>query len=314
MESAFNPVKRNRGFWAAILLIYMLPLVLRVNGQNLNTDTIKSGNNNLGKAIGISAVYYGTSTWLMSNLWYKGRERVPFHFYNDNNGWMQVDKFGHAFGAYVYSYTGYHFMLNSGFSRKEALWFGASLGFMLQVPIEILDGIHEGYGFSTGDMMANFLGSAFVLSQELLFGEQAVKYKFSYRETGYARRANGFLGTTTLNRILKDYNGHTYWFSMPLNKVISREGLPEWLCLSVGYGAKGMYGEFENISEYKGVPIPETIRYRQLLVSPDIDWTRIKTDSGFLRTVFKALTFVKFPFPAVEFNSKGELNGYWFYY
>jgi hypothetical protein len=50
------------------------------------------------------------------------------------------------------------------------------------------------------------------------------------------------------------------------------------------------------------------------LVSPDIDWTRIKTDSGFLRTVFKALTFVKFPFPAVEFNSKGELNGYWFYY
>src|SRR5690606_18450101 len=155
---------------------------------------------------------------------------------------------------------------HAGFSRKEALWYGGTLGFVLQAPIEIMDGIHEGYGFSAGDMLANFIGSAMVVGQELIFKEQVARFKFSYSETGYSRRANGYLGTTSLNRILKDYNGHTYWLSVPVNKLIRNEILPDWLSISAGYGAKGMFGEFENISDYNGVQFPETIRYRQFLI------------------------------------------------
>ena len=115
-----------------------------------------------------------------------------------------------------------------------------------------MDGIHEGWGFSWGDMAANVFGSGLVIGQELIWNEQLIKYKFSYWESSYSKRANGYLGKTTLDRLLKDYNGHIYWFSIPINKIIQQNGIPSWLNFAVGYGANGMFGEYENISTYKG--------------------------------------------------------------
>jgi hypothetical protein len=90
-----------------------------------------------------------------------------------------------------------------------------------------------------------------------------------------------------MNRLLKDYNGHTYWLSMPINKIIYRKHLPPWLNIAFGYGANGMYGEFDNVTSYNSVAIPPTERYRQYLLSLDVDWPRIKTKSKFLKLVFK---------------------------
>ena len=218
------------------------------------------------------------------------------------------------FGSYAYSYIGYHGLLKLGASRKEALIYGSSLGFILQLPIEIMDGIHEGYGFSWGDVVANTMGSAIVFGQELLFNEQLVKSKFSYRESGYSKKSNGYFGETSINRFFNDYNGHTYWFSLPINKINKNDQLPEWLSIAAGYSANGMYGEFINVTSFDGVDIPEAIRYRQFLLSLDIDWTRINTNSRFLKIVLKGMTFVKLPFPALEYNSKGQFKGYWIYF
>lgn len=302
-------------FYIITFLILVVPLQnLQALDSRIPVDSLKTEKKMVYKALGYTSAYYAGSMIILGKTWYKDREKVPFHFYNDNRGYLQVDKFGHAFGAYFYSYIGFHYLLNSGYSKKQALIFGASLGFVLQAPIEIMDGIHEGYGFSWGDMLANASGSALVMGQELLFREQLIKYKFSARESEYSKKANGYLGTTVFNRLLKDYNAQTYWLSAPVNKLGFFEKLPEWLCLSVGYGANGMYGEFENITSYNGVEIPETIRYRQFLFSLDVDWSKIKTNSPFLRTVFKGLTFVKLPFPALEYNSMGNYKGYLIYW
>lgn len=177
-----------------------------------------------------------------------------------------------------------------------------------------MDGIHEGYGFSWGDIAANTMGSALVFGQELLFREQIVKYKFSYWESSYSQNSNGYYGETAMNRLFKDYNGQTYWLSMPVNKMVFKQRLPAWLNIAIGYGANGMYGEFENVSSYNGVAIPATERYRQYLLSLDIDWPRIKTRSNFLKVVFKGMSFIKLPFPTIEYNSKGRFKGYWIFY
>ena len=297
-----------------ILNLYLAPSVVRSQESNIRSDSLQVNNSTICKAAAYTSGYYAASLFLLSKTWYKDKKVVPFHFYNDTRGYLQVDKLGHTFGAYVYSYIGYHYLLNSGLTRKEALYFGATLGLILQTPIEIMDGIHEGYGFSWGDMAANTMGSALVFCQEVLFHEQVLKYKFSYSESSYSDKANGYLGKNNFDRLLKDYNGHTYWLSMPINKMVPHKKIPSWLCMAVGYGANGMYGEFGNITNYNGVDIPEAKRYRQYLLSLDIDWTKIKTDSKFLQIVLKALTFIKLPFPAIEYNSMGKFTSYWLYY
>lgn len=297
-----------------VCLLFIRPETLKAQDNSTSCDTTRK-NKTIGyKAIGFTTVYYAGSLYLLGETWYKNKERVPFHFYNDNAVYLQVDKFGHMFGSYVYSYFGYYGLLKLSTTRKDALIYGSTLGFVLQFPIEIMDGLHEGYGFSWGDIAANSMGSVLVSGQELLFKEQLIKYKFSYWESVYSTRANGYLGTNSFNRIFNDYNGHTYWLSCPINKIIPNKITPDWLNIAIGYGANGMYGEFENITSYNGVAIPETERYRQYLLSLDIDWTRIKTDSKFLQILFKGMTFIKLPFSALEYNSKGKLKGYWIYY
>ena len=287
---------------------------LKAQDTIAKSDSSQMNRKSLFRALTFTGVYYAGAMIVLQNTWYHDKEVVPFHFFNDNKGYLQVDKFGHAFGAYVESYIGYHLLLNSGVPKTKALIFGGSLGLVLQTPIEIMDGIHEGWGFSWGDMAANAIGSGLVIGNELLFHEQVVKYKFSYSESSYSRKANGFLGKTTMERLLKDYNGHTYWFSMPVNRLIFNKQIPKWLNIAAGYGANGMYGENENITSYKDVDIPATTRYRQYLLSLDIDWVKIKTNSGFLKVVLKGLTFIKLPFPALEYNSKGKFRGYWMYF
>lgn len=299
-----------------LFVIFMFVFSFSLNAQDsIAVQKSKQINNNLlCKSIAFGSVYYASSMLVLQNTWYRDRKVVPFHFYNDNEGFMQVDKFGHAFGAYFESYIAYHYLLHTGISKNDALIYGGMLGLVLQTPIEIMDGIHEGWGFSWGDMAANAFGSGLVVGQELLFKEQVVKFKFSYWESGYSQNANGYLGSTTLNRMLKDYNAHTYWLSFPVNKLIANKYLPNWLNIAVGYGANGMYGEYENITSYNGVIIPTTNRYRQYLLSLDIDWTKIKTKSKTLKLLLKGLTFVKLPFPALEYNSKGCFKIYGIYY
>jgi hypothetical protein len=260
-----------------VFLLGFIPLITSAQDSISKSDSNQQNRKTLYKAIAFESVYYAGAMLVLQNSWYKDRKVVPFHFYNDNKGYLQVDKFGHAFGAYVESYVGYHCLLNAGVSKSNALIYGGSLGLILQTPIEIMDGIHDGWGFSWGDMAANAIGSGLFAGQELLFNEQIVTYKFSYWESDYSHKANGYLGKTTMDRLLKDYNGHTYWFSMPVNKLIFNKHIPFWLNIAVGYGANGMYGENGNISEYNGVQIPATTRYRQYLLSLDIDWTKIKT-------------------------------------
>jgi len=228
--------------YVLISIIYLIPVFAKANEIEIDADSSKIERKTIHKAAAIAGAYYTGSIFTLNHTWYKDKPIVPFHFYNDNKGYLQVDKFGHMFGSYVYSTIGYYGLLNLGATRKEALIFGSTLGFVLQLPIEIMDGIHEGYGFSWGDIAANSMGSALVFGQELLFSEQVVKYKFSYWESNYARISNGYYGTTTMNRLLKDYNGHTYWFTMPISKIAVHQGLPPWLTVAVGLGTNVIIG------------------------------------------------------------------------
>ena len=65
-----------------------------------------------------------------------------------------MDKFGHAYGAYLMSYAGFKSLRWAGLSRSKTAIYGAGMGFLLQMPIEIWDGMYEGWGFSWSDVGA----------------------------------------------------------------------------------------------------------------------------------------------------------------
>ncbi|MGB3618565.1 MAG: DUF2279 domain-containing protein [Catalinimonas sp.] len=260
-----------------------------------------------------SALYAGSISYLWF-IWYRDKERVPFHFYDDSKGYLQVDKLGHTFGAYLQSYWGYRWLRSANVPKKHALLYGATLGIVLQTPIEVFDGMYEGWGFSWPDMAANALGSGIVAGQALLFDEQVVKMKFSFWRSPYADGANGYLGDSFAESLFLDYNGHTYWLTAPLGRLTGSRKLPPWLGVSVGYSAGGMFGEFRNRRSYQGQPLPDAARYRQFLLSLDVDWSRIPTRSRTLRRVFDTLFWLKVPFPALEINSRVGVRGHGVYF
>jgi len=261
---------------------------------------------------GASALYIGSMAYLQY-IWYKDHERVPFEFYNDLGGYNQIDKFGHIYGSYLESYIGFHSLLWSGVSRKKAVIYGGSLGFIMQLPIEIWDGMYEGWGFSWSDVGANTIGSLLVIGQELAFHDQIVKYKFTFSHSPYAPQANGYLGNG-FDEVFYDYNGHTYWFSTGINRLIKNDIIPDWVNIAVGYSAGGMFGEFENKTQYRGVAIPATERYRQFLFSFDIDFCNIPVRNKILKKLFNSMFMIKVPFPAIEINTKGQLRFHPLYY
>jgi hypothetical protein len=276
-----------------------------------DTVTIKKGRL-LTVASTATVLYLGSMAYLQY-VWYKDSRPVPFEFYNDLPGYNQIDKFGHIYSAYLESYIGFHSLLWAGVPRKKAIWYGGSFGFIMQLPIEIWDGMYEGWGFSWSDVGANTVGCLLVMGQEFAFHEQVVKYKLSFSPSPYAHQANGYLGHG-FDELFYDYNGHTYWLSVGINRLIKNNVVPKWLNVAVGYSAGGMFGEFRNKPSYQGVTIPETKRFRQFLLSLDIDFSKIHTNNKTLRWLFNNMFIIKVPCPTVEYNTKGQFKFYPVYY
>ena len=71
----------------------------------------------------------------LSFIWYKDQKRVPFHYYDDSKGYLQMDKAGHVYGAYRYTYAAYYALRWAGVDRKKALLYGGPIGLIFQTPI-----------------------------------------------------------------------------------------------------------------------------------------------------------------------------------
>ncbi len=262
----------------------------------------------LTTVVAVEAGVYSATMVGLNQLWYKGVPKSSFHFFNDNNEWLQMDKMGHTMTSYYVGKAGYEVLRWSGVNEKKSTWYGGTLGLFLLSSVEIFDAYSADWGFSTGDMIANTTGSALFIGQQLAWHEQRVLLKYSFHTTGYPSVRPNLLGSNLNEQLLKDYNGQTYWLSANVASFLSEETkFPKWLNFAVGYGADGMYGGHDNVFEKDGTTFDysATPRTRQFYLSLDVDLTRIKTKSKFANTLLGAFGFIKFPFPALEINSNG---------
>lgn len=258
------------------------------------------------------AVLASTALIGLNQLWYADYPKSDFHFINDNSQWMQMDKVGHLYSSYHIGRFGAEALNWSGGSKKNQLIYGASLGFVFLTTVEVMDGFSSEWGASMGDVVANASGTALYVSQELIWNEQRITPKFSFHKTNYANYRPDLLGSNTTEQILKDYNGQTYWFSVNLHSFSKNSKIPKWLNVALGYGAEGMIGE-NDAKNTLIFPIKQE-NYRQFYISLDLDLTKIKPKSHFLKTIFSVLNTVKIPAPTFEYSPHRGFQFYALYF
>jgi hypothetical protein len=253
-------------------------------------------------ALGTEIVLYSTTMYALNDLWYKDYPKSSFHWINDNYNWLQMDKVGHATTAYQVGMLGKDLMWWGGVSEKKALWYGGLYGAFFLTTIETLDGFSKEWGASWGDLIANTSGTFVFIGQELLWKEQKIQMKYSFKASKYAKYRPDLLGSNFLQQSIKDYNGQIYWLSFNIN-AFKNTSLPDWLNVALGYGADGMYN---------GNPNEEGTN-REFYASLDINLRKIKTEKKFLDKALKIFSFVKVPMPALKL-SQNRLNIYPLHY
>jgi Predicted periplasmic lipoprotein (DUF2279) len=248
----------------------------------------------------------------LNQLWYADFPRSNFHFINDNADWLQMDKAGHVFSAYHIGRASSEMLQWSGVGKKKQLAYGYGLGFVFLTAVEVMDGFSSQWGASSGDVIANATGTALYVSQELVWNEQRITPKFSFHTTHYALMRPNVLGKSFTEQILKDYNGQTYWLSINLYSFAKESKIPKWLNLALGYGADGILAGNQVTQSF--LSLSQTERNRQFYLSLDVDLTKIKTQSHFLKTLFSVLNTVKIPAPTIEISNSKGVRGHFLYF
>lgn len=262
----------------------------------------------------VAGGYAGSMTWLYTQ-WYKNYPTSKFHFFNDNNEWLFMDKYAHCWDAYSIAKPLYRIYRWGGLNNKKAVLYSAGIAYLYQTTVEVFDGFSAEWGFSTGDIVANTSGMALFAAQEYFWEEQRIMLKYSFHTTQFSQYRPDVLGSNLPERILKDYNGLTFWLTVnPADFAKDYSFFPKWLALAAGFGAEGMTGGEFNPEVVDGKPIPSFERRRQYYLSLDFYLSRIKTESKFLNSLFRVLTVIHLPAPAIEFSDKGKPRGHWLYF
>lgn len=294
----FKPV-----FTALWLILLFQPKFIAAQAvQSYEQDTLNRPSKILIPALGLA---YTAGMYGLYHAWYKEYDTGRFRLFNDNSEWLQMDKLGHLTTSWYLGLAGYEAFRLANHSEKRAIWLGGCMGSIFLTGVELFDGFSEGWGFSIGDALANFLGSALFISQQLTWSTQRISLKFSYTPTSYAALRPELLGNSALSRVLKDYNGQRYWLSVnPASFFSNHVWIPPFLNIAVGHGADGMLGGMDNVWYSNGelYDYSHIARYRQWYLSFDIDLTKFKTRQKWKRMLLSSFGFIKFPAPAIQYN------------
>lgn len=290
------------------ILLFLLLIGLSAYQQSFFEPSITQHKKRTIGVTTVGGLAWAGSISALGFVWYSNFEKSNFHFFDDSHEWNQMDKMGHLYvGNHVANFISSTYRW-AGVPQKRAALYGSIYSFGYMATFELLDAYNVKWGFSWSDIGFNTLGVGFFWGQEHFWGKQQLKFKFSAHQSNLAQYRPAVLGDSYPSRILKDYNGQTYWASFnPIHWFNKDSKIPKWLTFSLGYSINNqLIGNGDTYVIATPTGSTAYTPYRQFFFSLDIDWEEIETKSRFLRIVFKGLNKVKLPFPALEM-SRGAL-------
>lgn len=237
----------------------------------------------------VGGTYFGAIVGLhviQSNAWW-ANQRGEFHFQEDWEYALQVDKAGHFYGGYLVSYVLSEGLLTTGFSWDAATVWGGVAGLLYQTYVEVEDGFARDWGFSPSDMVSNTLGAGFFVAQHYVPVLQNFTPKWQYVPSDWLDQ-NTIPHTTTF---IDDYNGSTFWLSANVHNLLPKSAedyWPKWLNIAVGYNVLGV-----------GLPSADQ-RERRIIVGLDYNLVELLPDGpNFWNWLRQGLNHIKLPAPAI---------------
>ena len=303
-----------KGKVGKLIIHFILSSFLAINLYSQSSFFKTSDTLKYKRVIGLTALYgsvWSGSIVSLNQVWYANYPKAKFHTFNDDSEWMQMDKFGHIFTAYHISKSLTSLNRWSGINKSTSAIIGSTLAWSYQLTLELLDGKSAEWGFSWGDMTANTIGAGVYLSQELLFKDQLLLLKQSYHPTYYALIRPEILGSTTIERYFKDYNGQTYWFSISPRSIWKSSKIPSWLLFSIGYGVDAKISGKDNSYLLSNGQV--LYAKRKYLLSLDIDLAKLPLKNKLLKRILKPLNAIKIPLPTLIWQN-GICYGNAFYF
>lgn len=244
-----------------------------------------------GAFIGAQAVLWS----YFENAWWSGEEAKGFFFRADwDDDMRDQDKFGHFFGGYHLTRIGAAVLRNGCISPAKSIVIAAAYATLFQLQIEIWDARFEKYGFSYPDLIANTAGMAYAVAQEKYPKLQRVKPTISYSRSAAMRARDAGRIPDSEIRASLDYSGQTYWMSAEVDPFLPPEARKYWpdaVRFSVGH----------SITDWIDPVTGQSKRARRkVLLSLDLDASKLPGDHPLWRTVKNTISYIRLPAPALQ--------------
>lgn len=240
----------------------------------------------VGGVASLTLIAYGAAYWLVFEKGWWDDERSHFHFENDFDYALNLDKFGHFAAGVMLGESFYEGYRWAGATEFQSYLFAGLSAMMTHVAIDVKDGYSPEWGFSIFDVLSGTLGGFLPMAERYIPVFKYVDLKWSYwiNTKAYYRQSDTGVFTD-------DYVNQTFWASFKPYRLLpaaARQYYPSWLAIAAG------------LSIDEKVFTKEPHPRREVYIALDYDLEAFRPQSRMARTIIKYLNYFKFPAPAVQ--------------
>lgn len=226
-----------------------------------------------------------------------------FHFENDFDYALNLDKFGHFAAGVVLAESFYEGYRWAGLSEFKSYLFAGLSAMATHIAIDVKDGYSPAWGFSIFDVLSGSLGGFLPMAERYVPVFKYVDLKWSYWiNTTYYYDKTTHRGDAVFT---DDYVNQTFWASFKPYRLLPasvRKYYPSWLAFAAGLSIDETAMDFH---------APDKDRHREVYLALDYDLEAFRPQSRMARTFIKFLNYFKLPAPAIQVYP--EFNWYLLY-
>lgn len=264
----------------------------------------------LATTIGVTASAYAAAYGFVFAKGWWDEQGNDFHFENDFDYALNLDKLGHFASGVALSeifYEGYRW---AGISEFYSYLFAGLSAVSTHIAIDVKDGFAPKWGFSIFDVLSGSIGGFLPMAERYVPAFKYVDLKWSYwiNTKIYYDQNHKASGDGVFT---DDYVNQTYWASFKPYRLLpaaAQKYYPSWLAFAVGLSIDE--GAFTH--EYKRHDHPDkSVAHREVYIALDYDLEALRPHSRWARTLIKWANYFKLPAPTLQVYP--EVHWYWLY-